>query len=59
MTSEQPERITLSEASASCPHCEYRAFQISSREHAVEVVTTAMNKHLAQSHSDNGSEGGA
>ena len=45
--------ISLRHYRASCPYCEYAVNQIdASDEHAVKVVSEAMERHLAEVHGD-------
>lgn len=44
--------IVLSAVKANCPHCAFTSSQISDRDHAIQVVTEAMEKHIADEHPD-------
>jgi hypothetical protein len=43
--------VILSTVRARCPHCDYTVSQIdASKQHAIDVVTVAMERHLMDRH---------
>lgn len=42
--------MSLVTVTGKCPHCEVRKHQISSVEHALQVVSDAIERHVAEEH---------